>query len=107
MKKIKRFFLRLVAKRVIDKTTGKERWEKSKGKLGALIAGAVYIIEAVLPAFDIHVKIPPEVFEVLIAFGITLAGFGIRDAQERTEDKLNNLNESNTSTQRQTASSRP
>ncbi len=88
MEWIKNWLLKLFAKRVISKITGKEKWEKSVGKIGAVLAGVVYIIEQILPAFGIEVNIPTEAFKIVEAFGITLAGWGIRRAVERTEDVI-------------------
>lgn len=85
MDKIKTFFLKLIAKRVIDKTTGKETFEKSKTKIGAIIAAVAFIVDNVLPEFGVYLPISNWIIQIAQIFGITLSGYGLRDAQEKTD----------------------
>ena len=85
--KIKRFFLKMVAKKIIDKT-GKEQWKKSNAKIGATIAVVTFIIHNVLPAWGIEIKLPNEIFELIEILGLGQFAYGTRAAQERVENKL-------------------
>ena len=81
--KIKMFFIRLVAKKVIDVTTGKEKFEKSKTKIGVVIAAIAFIIDVVLPEFGVYWPVSDKILKLAEVLGISLTGYGLRDAQEK------------------------
>ena len=90
MNKLTGWFFRIINKRVakqagIDPTETTEEsmdkpWYKSKGKIGAIIAGLAFIVQTTLPAFGIDITIPVWVYSLLQGFGISLSAYGIRDA---------------------------
>lgn len=81
--KIKEFLFRIVAKKVIDETTGQETFEKSKTKIGVIIYAVSVIIDTVLPEFGIVLPISDKLISVAELLGISMAGYGLRDAQEK------------------------
>lgn len=88
MSKIKTFFLKLIAKKVIDKTTGKETFEKSKTKIGVVIYAITVLIDVVLPEFGVYLPISDKILKLAELLGISMAGYGLRDAQEKTDLSL-------------------
>ena len=81
--KIKNFFIRLVTKKVIDGITGQEKFEKSKTKIGVVIAAVAFIIDVVLPEFGVYWPVSDKILKLAEVLGISLAGYGLRDAQEK------------------------
>lgn len=55
-------------------------WYKSKGKLGAIMFGLVYIAEHTLPALGVDIKIPSVVYTVLEGLFGSMSLYGIRAA---------------------------
>ncbi len=90
--KVKRFLLKMVAKKIVDKT-GKEQWQKSNAKIGAVIAVTTFIIHNVLPAWGIDIKLPDEIFQLIEILGLGQYAYGTRAAQERVENKLIGIKE--------------
>lgn len=81
--KIKEWIIKLVAKKVIDETTGQEKFEKSKTKIGVVIAAVAYLIDVVLPEFGVYLPISDKLLKLAELLGISLSGYGLRDAQEK------------------------
>ncbi len=82
--KIKEWIIKLVAKKVIDETTGKEKFEKSKTKIGAIIATVAFVVDLVLPEFGIYLPISDKILRLAEILGISMGAYGLRDAEERT-----------------------
>lgn len=82
-KKIKTFFIKIIAKKVIDETTGLEKFEKSKTKIGVILLAISFLVDTVLPEFGIVWPISDKILRVAELLGISLTGYGLRDAQEK------------------------
>ena len=82
--KLKEFLFRLIAKKVIDGTTGKETFEKSKTKIGVVLLAVAYLIDVVLPEFGVYWPISDKILKLAELLGISLTGYGLRDAEEKT-----------------------
>lgn len=83
MQKIKEFLMKLIANKIIDQTTGKEAFEKSKTKIGVILYAVTFLIDVVLPAFGIILPVSDKIIKVAEMFGITMTGYGLRDAQQK------------------------
>lgn len=60
--------MKLFGKKVVEDYIVKHKI--SRTKIIAVVAGCMFIAEKVLPAFDVHVAIPKEVYELLGATGL-------------------------------------
>ena len=81
--KIKDFFIRIIAKKVIDETTGQEVFQKSKTKIGVVLLAIGFLVDVVLPEFGVYFPISDKITKLAELLGITLTGYGLRDAQEK------------------------
>lgn len=73
----------MIAKKVIDETTGIEVFEKSKTKIGVVIAGVAFLVDVVLPEFGVYWPISDKIIKIAELLGLSLTGYGLRDAQEK------------------------
>lgn len=63
-----KLIIKLFGKNIIENAIAKTKL--SKTKVIAIVAGAIFIIEKVLPAFGVVVVIPPDVYTLLASLGL-------------------------------------
>ncbi len=60
--------IKLFGKKIIENAI--EKSKLSRTKVIAIVAGAIFVIEKVLPAFGVNVVIPPDVYTLLASVGL-------------------------------------